>query len=592
MATGKHMVGHGLAEGGLNQAPAHVGPREVRDEQLFAFEAAVREIGLASVMPAYCDVDGVPCHASVELFRTILRNDWGFDGIVASDYMGIEMLSTLHHMTADTGEAAALALRAGVDVELPQTAAYGEALGRALDAGRVDETLVDETVARVLRLKARLGLFEQPYVDEPSTERLEAIDADEQRLARELAVRSIVLLENDGVLPLRSDLRRLAVIGPAADSARELIGDYSHVIHIETLLEMRDSDNPFGFPLSEELSVEDELAGRSSIVDALRRRLPGTQVRHVRGCGLQDGTDAEMAEAVDAAREADVAIVVVGERSGLTHDATAGESRDRRDITLLGRQAALVEAVADTGTPVVLVVVSGRPPALEQVATRCSAIMVAWLPGDAGPDAIADVVLGDRDPGGKLPVTFLRHVGQAPLTYRHHPSGGRSQWKGDYADGPVSPMWPFGFGRSYTRFELSGLKVATAEVATDHGEVEVSAIVENVGERTGDEVVQLYVRDEEATVARPIKELIGFQRVTLAPRARARVSFRLEAEQFAYHDVSMQRVVEPGNVSVFVGTSSADTPLRGSFRLVGDVVEVRDRRRYFTRTSVDMLDGV
>jgi beta-glucosidase len=588
LATGKHMVGHGLAEGGLNQAPVHLGPREMRDEQLFPFEAAVRETGLASIMPAYCDVDGVPCHASRELFTEILRDDWGFDGLVVSDYVGIQMLSTQHRLNADLAVVGAAALRAGVDAELPSTSAYGEPLLRALEAGDVDVCLIDATISRVLDMKFRLGLFDHPYVEVPTVAELAELAADETRIAADLARRSIVLVENDGILPLRPDLERVAVIGPIAASARELLGDYAHLLHIETLREMRlQRDNAFGFPLTDELVPVDELADRQTILDAIAGRLADAVVRHERGTGISDGSDADIDAAVELARWSQVAILVLGERSGLTDDATTGEFRDRRDLGLSGRQQELLEAVVATGTPVVLVVVSGRPLALEWAAAHCSAIVLAWVPGDAGPVAIARALTGDDNPGGKLPISVPRNVGQVPVSYRHHPTGGRSNPKGDYVDGPTTPLWPFGFGKGYTTFQLADLRIDRDRMPTDGGAVEVTADVCNVGDRAGDEVVQLYVRDEEATVARPVLELRGFRRVSLAPGERRSITFRLSAEQFAYVGADYRRVVEPGLIRLFVGSSSADLPLSAELELVGPTVELVERRRYFTEVALD-----
>lgn len=587
LATGKHMVGHGMAEGGLNQAPVHVGPRELRDEQLFPFEAAVREAGLASVMPAYCDVDGVPCHASHELLTEILRDRWQFDGIVASDYVGVHMLSTQHRLTSDLSVVAATALGAGVDAELPNTVAFGEPLLAALAHGRVEESLLDCTVSRVLRMKFRLGLFDRPYVDPPSQEALEGLAADEARVAADLARRSLVLLENDGILPLAPDLRRVAVIGPIADSARELLGDYAHLLHIETLREMRGRDDAFGFAPSDELVPDDELAGRQTILDAISASLPLVDVRHARGTGIHAGSTDEIVEAAELAMSCDVAIVVLGERSGLTDDATTGEFRDRQDLGFMGRQQELLEAVVATGTPVVLVVVSGRPLAIEWAAEHCAAILLAWVPGEAGPDAISRALVGQDNPGGKLPITMPRHVGHVPMSYRHHPTGGRSNPKGDYVDGPVGPLWPFGFGRSYTAFGLSNLRLDRTSIATHGGEALVSVDVANVGDRAGDEVVQLYARDEEASVARPILELRGFRRVHLAPGERRTVTFRLAAEQFAYTGVDYRRVVEPGLITLSAGTSSVDRPLSVALELTGPTVELVVRNRFLTETTLD-----
>jgi beta-xylosidase len=584
VATGKHLVGHGLAEGGLNQAPAHAGPRELRDEQLVPFEAAVREAGLACVMPAYCDVDGLPCHASGELLTSILRDEWGFDGIVASDYTAVQMLVGEHRLTADLGTAAAMAVRAGLDSELPTTAGFGEPLRAAIADGRVDRGIVDLAVERILRLKFRLGLFERPYVDTPSVAALDQLEAEERTLAAELVRRSIVLLENDGVLPL-ADGGRIAVVGPIADSARDLMGDYAHMPHIETLAELRHRANPFGFPSSDVIQPTDEAEAWPTILDGLRARFGADRIAYAQGTGLRDGSDEAILEAVAAASAAEVAVVVVGERSGLTYDATTGESRDRRDLRLLGRQQELLEAVVATGTPTVLLVVSGRPLALEWAFAHCSAVLLAWVPGEAGPAAIAEVLAGDADPGGRLPITMPRHVGQVPQTYRHHPTGGRSNWKGDYVDGSVAPLWPFGHGRSYTTFSMEALRVDRATLDTAGDEVVVRVDVTNTGSRAGDEVVQLYVRDEEATVARPVIELRGFRRVHLEPGECRTVAFRLSTEQLAYTGADYRRVVEPGLVRIFAGRSSADLPLSAELTLTGPTVELVERTRYLTEAT-------
>jgi beta-glucosidase len=583
LATGKHMVGHGVPEGGLNRAPAHIGPRELRDVFLFPFEAAVRGAGMRSMMHAYEDVDGVPCVASRSLFTELLRDEWGFDGIVVSDYAGIDELATSHAIVQDLSAAAVLSLGAGIDVELPSTAAYGAPLASALADGRVDQALVDRSVARVLRVKFELGLFERPFV-EPRA--VVVPDASERALAREAARASMVLVENDGTLPLRRDLSAVAVIGPNADSARNLLGDYAHVAHIETLVEMRSGTSGSGFMAPEDLDLYDDLAGRPTILDAIRERCSeATDVLFAQGCGVVGGSDEDIERAATAARSADVAIVVVGEKSGLTSDCTCGETRDRLELTLAGRQEELVAAVVATGTPVVLVVVAGRPLAIEAAAARCAAVLLAWCPGDEGPGAVADVLFGDVSPGGKLPVTVPRHVGQIPIHYAHKPSGGRSHWHDDYVDGSHLPLWPFGHGLSYTRFELGALEVDRRTVDPG-GEVSIGVDVTNVGEREGDEVVQLYVRDVEATVTRPVKELRGFARVRLAAGERRRVTFRLAAEQLAFTDLDGRIVVEAGRIALMVGTSSANVPCDAEIEIVGDTTVVAARTRYFTTVEI------
>jgi beta-glucosidase len=592
LATGKHMVGHGLPEGGLNQAPAHIGERELRDVFLFPFEAAVRDAGLRSMMHAYDDIDGVPCVASHELFTTILRDAWGFDGIAVADYGGIDQLIISHRVVTDRSEAAVRALEAGIDVELPSVACYGAPLAEAVQDGRIPIETVDRSVARVLREKIELGLFERPYVDADAAADDTEGDEAARAIGLELARESIVLLENDGILPLRRDLRSIAVIGPNADSARNLLGDYSHIAHLETLMEMRDRSTVVGVEVPKsadipfELDPEAQLAHLPTILTAIREASPGARVSYVRGTGILDGDDAGIREAVDAATGADVAIIVVGERSGLNQAATSGEARDRMEVGLPGLQGELVRAVAATGTPVVLVVVSGRPLGIPEEAALASAVMFAWAPGEQGPQALADVLFGAFNPGGKLPITVPRHVGQIPIYYGHKPSGGRSNWKGDYVDGSHRPLWPFGFGRSYTTFELSDLRVSASSVPAGD-EVVIAATVANTGNRAGDEVLQLYVRDVEASVTRPKLELKGFRRVRLAAGERATVTFRMSTEQLAFTGVDWRLRLEPGRIDVYVGTSSENLPLCGSFEIEGSTLAVTGRTRYFTETAID-----
>jgi beta-glucosidase len=405
-------------------------------------------------------------------------------------------------------------------------------------------------------------------------------------VALELARRSIVLLENDGILPLRADLGTIAVIGPNADDARNLVGDYGHIVHIETLLENRGREGVAGSAAPLHLQIADELASWSTVLDGIRARVSGgTAVRFARGCGILDGEDADIAAAVEAARGADVAVLVLGDRSGLTARCTSGETRDRSELGLPGRQAELFAAVAATGTPIVLVIVSGRPLAIPQEAARASAVLHAWVPGEAGPQAIAEVLFGDISPGGKLPVTVPRHVGQVPLYYSHKPTGGHSYWHQDYVDGSHLPLWPFGYGRSYSRFEVGGLRIAGSPAPTD-GQVTISVEVANIGERAADEVVQLYVRDLLASVTRPIKELRGFLRLHLAPGERRTVTFTLSVEQLAFTGIDGELVVETGRHGVMVGTSSADLPCQGELEVVGEVRRLAARDRFFSTVEV------
>ena len=554
IATAKHLVGYGASDGGMNWAPVHLPERELREVFLHPFEDAVRSHDLRSVMNAYHELDGVPCAANDWLLQDVLRGEWGFDGIVVSDYFAIDQLDVYHHVVSGKEDAAVLGLESGIDVELPSTDCYADALIAAIESERIPLSTIDEVVGRILRLKFELGLFENPYVDEAAA--LAAADTPHHRaLAREIARKSVVLLANDEVLPIDAP-GSIAVIGPNADDVRNLYGDYSYPSHVESLLEMRTTDNVFDIPIPDDFGVSELTIDAPSIVAALRARFGGA-VRHARGCGVNDDDRSGFAEAVDLAASSDVVVLVVGDKAGLTVDCTSGESRDRSSLDLPGVQEELARAVLDTGTPVVTVLVSGRPCGSELVHERSAAVIAAWLPGEEGAEAIADVLTGVVNPGGKLAMSFPRSVGQIPVFYGHKVSGGRSHWKGDYVDGPTSPLYPFGHGLSYTSFQLDDATVETPTVgASDR--IAVSVAVTNTGSVAGDEVVQLYVSDTGASVTRPVIELKSFVRVSLDPCQTRRVRFEVPVAQLGFYDASMDYVVEPGPIDIHIGTSSAD----------------------------------
>ncbi len=582
VATGKHFLGSAASEGGLNWAPVHLGPRELLDVYAFPFEAAIAEARLASVMNAYHELDGVPCGAAPDLFEELLRQRLGFDGVVVTDYFTIPTLASYHHIAADKGEAACLALAAGMDVELPARDGYGAPLEEALRQGRVDPALVDRAALRVLRQKLELGLFEHPFVDEGRAPSL--YDTPDQRaLARELAVKSMVLLKNEGdLLPLDPALRRLAVIGPSADSIRLLQGDYHYPTHLEILHGAIDENDLSPRPKQGQVNLAQHFPPMVSLLEGIRAAFsPATKIVHARGCETTGASTAGFVEAVAAARDAEVAILAVGGKSGLVAGCTSGESVDRATLGLPGVQQALVEAVVATGTPTVLVLVDGRPLALPWIAEHVAAVLVAWLPGEEGGNAVADVLLGRAGPGGRLPIAFPASEGQLPVFYGHKPSGGRSHWKGSYADGSTKPLFAFGHGLSYTRFGYGDLAVTPDRVGPD-GVVTISAKIVNQGDRAGEEVVQLYVRDEVASVTRPVQELRGFLRLALEPGERRRVCFELHASQLAFHDARGARVIEPGAVEVMLGASSADVRLRGRFEILGPRTEIVRPARFTT----------
>lgn len=582
VATGKHFVGYGMSEGGMNWAPPHLSWRELREVYLFPFEAAVRESKLASIMNAYHELDGIPCGSSKELLTDILREEWGFDGTVVSDYYAINTLMEYHHVARDKEEAAVMALQAGINLELPFTDCFGEPLRQAVVQGQIPEAALDVAVRRVLEQKFALNLFENPYVDAGSV----VFDTPNQRrLARTIAHKSIVLLKNEGnLLPLSKQIESIAVIGPNADSVRNLFGDYSYPSHVETLLESK-NNNVFNQPLPDEIQGADDFISTISILDAVRAKLgAGTQIHYAKGCDVNSTSTAGFAEAVEAARRARLGIVVVGDKGGLADDCTSGEARDRADLTLPGVQSELVRAVYETGTPVVLMLINGRPVSLEWISESVPAIIEAWFPSEEGANAVADVLFGDANPGGKLPITFPRSVGQVPIYYSHRPSGGRSHWKQDYVETSAKPLYPFGYGLSYTSFKFDNLRLDREKVQAGDN-VTIRVDITSVGERAGDEVVQLYTRQTASGITRPVKELRGFKRLTLEPGQTRTAIFELEVNQLAFYDRDRRYVVEPGTVEIMVGSSSEDIHCTGSFEITGEKVEVQDKV-FFSKTAV------
>jgi beta-glucosidase len=573
-ATGKHFVGYGMSEGGMNWAPPHFGWRELREVYLFPFEAAVREAKLASMMNAYHEIDGIPCTSSFELLTQILREEWGFDGTVVSDYFAVNMLKEYHHTARTKAEAAVQALGAGIDVELPFTDCYGYPLREAILKGSVEISLIDVSVRRVLAQKFALGLFENPYVDPGVVH----FDTPEQRqLAREIAQKSIVLLRNEGnQLPLAKDIGSIAVIGPNADSIRNLFGDYAYPAHMETLVDLK-NQNVFNMPVPEKIEAADDFIVATSILTAIQAAVnPNTVLHYAKGCEVLDDSTAGFAEAVEAAQKARVAIVVVGDKAGLTDDCTSGEARDRAKLGLPGVQEAMVKAIYDTGTPVVLVLVNGRPVSLGWIAEAVPAILEAWFPSEEGANAIADVLFGDVNPGGKLPITFPRSVGQVPIFYGHRPSGGRSHWKEHYVEQSAKPLYPFGYGLSYTSFAFSNFRLSS-ETAQAGEVITLQVDVTNIGNRCGDEVVQLYIHQTVQHITRPLKELKGFQRVSLEQGQTRTVTFQLAVNQLGFYDQALDYVVEPGTVEIMVGSSSQDIHCVGSFEITGKRVGLQDK---------------
>lgn len=566
VATPKHFVGYGKSEGGLNWAPADIPPRMLREVYLYPFERAIKEAGALSLMNAYHELDGIPCGASVELLTKILHDEWKFQGIVISDYYAIESLQNYHRVAADAASAGKLALTAGIDAELPKTNCYGAPLKEQVEEGLVPMELVDRALARVLKLKFMLGLFEKPYVNPQGTAKV--FDLPEFRqLSLEAARKSMVLLKNEGsVLPLSKRLKTVAVIGPNADSRRNILGDYTYSAHIDITIMAANAMNaplPVPEPEMKELPVP-----VVSILDGIKTKLgKGTKVLYAQGCEYNGMSRDGFAEAVKIAKEADVAIVVAGGKSGLMPDCTCGEMRDSAELRLPGVQEELVKAVYDTATPLVLVLADGRPLVLGWMVEKIPAILEAWLPGEEGGNAVADVLFGDYNPGGKLPIAFPRKAGQVPVYHGHKPSGARSQLWGDYVDCSTTPQFEFGYGLSYTTFKFSNLRIQPEKVKLG-SKVRVRVEVENTGAVVGEEVVQLYVNDVVASVTRLVRELKGFKRIALKPGETRTVEFELSTEDLSFYGKDMKRVVEPGEFGVGIGPSSSNIPLLSKFEVI------------------------
>jgi len=536
LATLKHFIGYGTTEGGQNGAPTFVGPRELAEQFLPPFKKAI-DAGALSVMTSYNSLDGVPSTCDRHFLTDLLRDEWHFRGFVVSDLYSIDGIYNTHHVAATRAEAGEMALKAGVDADLGALA-FAD-LGESLRAGKITEAELDRAVARVLRLKFEMGLFEHPYVDVKAA-RTQVRSAEHKAVALDVARASVTLLKNaQGTLPLRKD-QRVAVIGPNADNVYNLLGDYT---------------SP-----QEEGNVKTILTGILS-------KLPSAQVEYVKGCAVRDTTTSDIAAAVRAAQRADVVIVAVGGSSArdfktsyketgaavtdskTLSDMDCGEGFDRSTLDLMGHQQQLLEALAKTGKPLVVVYIEGRPLLKNWCDEHAAALLTAYYPGQEGGLAIADVLFGDYNPAGRLPVSVPRSVGQLPVYYNK-----KAPLPHDYVDMTAKPLYPFGYGLSYTHFSYSNLTAA----ATSATSYDVTVDVTNDGSYDGDEVVQLYLHDEVASTSQPLKQLKHFERVFIPKGETRRVTFHLTADDFSIVGRDMKRVVEPGEFHVMVGASSED----------------------------------
>ncbi|WP_374199247.1 beta-glucosidase [Streptomyces sp. ISL-44] len=552
VATLKHFVGYSASTGARNLAPARIGQRELADVLLPPFELALREAGARSVMHSYAEIDGVPAAADPRLLTELLRGEWEFAGTVVADYFGIAFLQTLHRIAADVPQAAALALTAGVDVELPTVHAYGAELVAAFEQGLVTEELVDRAARRVLLQKCELGLLDADWDPQPPPGPVDLDPPANRELAARLAEESVVLLANPhGLLPLAVGDRRIAVVGPLADDPAAMLGCYSFPMHVGP-------QHP-GTPMGVEVPT---------LLEALRTEFPGSTVTHAAGCAVaDDGADDDFAAAVRAAADAEVCVAVLGDRAGLFGRGTSGEGCDAADLNLPGRQGRLLGALLETGTPVILVLLAGRPYALGDYSDRLAATVVAFFPGEEGARAVTGVLSGRVCPSGRLPVSIPYAPGGQPWTYLQPPLG----LAGAVSNLDPTPLYPFGHGLSYTSFSWEPEPIAPgSQEMTAHGAVETAVVIRNTGTRSGTEVVQLYLHDPVAQVTRPDMRLVGYARIPLAPGQSARVVFRFDAELAGFCGTAGHRIVEPGGLELRLAASSGAVRHTWWVRVTGD----------------------
>ena len=539
-----HYPGQSQPNSGLERGAMEISERTLREVFLPPWEAGIKKNGALGVMATYPAIDRIPTHGSEFLLTNILRNELGFKGLVLSEGGGLGTLS-YNRLAQNDKEAGELALKAGLDVGISYEAGYMKPMIENVNEGQVSMDLIDRAVKRILEQKFRLGLFENPYVDPEYAVKVTHTN-ESQDVALNVAREGIVLLKNENnILPLNKNIKKIAIIGPNADNDKNQLGDYTSLVVLQSIV---------------------------TVLDGIKAKVSQkTKIEYIKGCDVIGNDYNEISKAKNIAKNADLAIVVLGENEWLAPNKTGtnGEGYDVASLDITGLQEDLLKAVYTTGTPTILVLINGRPLSIRWAAEKIPAIIEAWLPGEKGGEAVADIIFGDCNPSGKLPITVPRHVGQLPVYYNYMPDKEewiKHGWGKAYADMPAAPLWEFGFGLSYTKFEYSNLQINPG-VTGDYGEVSVKATVRNTGDRKGSEVVQLYIRDLIASVTVPVKELKGFEKIMLEPGEQKIVEFRLNHDDLAFYNKSMDLVVEPGTFAVMVGSSSEDIRLKGNFEV-------------------------
>ncbi len=572
VACAKHWVAYGAAEAGRDYNTTDISETSLREVYFPPFKAAI-DAGVGTFMSAFNDLNGVPTSANPFTLTKVLRDEWKFDGIVVSDYESVRELIN-HRVVADEAGAAGAALTAGVDMEMVSRL-YHKHGAQLLKEGKLTQATIDEAVRRILRTKFRLGLFEKPYADE-ARERASLLSREHLAAAREIAARSMVLLKNEhAVLPLDKNLKSLAVVGPLADDPKAPLGSWTGDGRAQDTVTLLAGIKAKLSPQARVVHVKGvaiEGRGVTGNYDAAPINASNAGGTNVASAAATEATrlattpvpEGGIAEAVSAARATDVTIIAVGETAEMS-----GEAASRASLDLPSKQLELIQAIHAIGKPYAVVLMNGRPLTINWAAENSPAILETWFAGTQAGHAIADVLFGDVNPGGKLPVTFPRHIGQVPIYYNQKSTGRPptdQKYTSKYLDVPVTPLYPFGFGLSYTQFRLSDMQLSDKTIKPD-GQLTASVEVANTGQRAGDEVVQLYIRDVASSVTRPVKELKGFERVTLSPGEKRRVRFTLTPEHLGFYNREMRFIVEPGAFKVFAGTNSVDG-LEASFEVV------------------------
>ncbi len=604
-SVAKHFLGFHNSQGGIHGSNSDTPPRLLQEIYGKPFQAAIAESNLRGIMPCYCTIDGEQVSASKHFLTELLREDMGFEGVCFSDYGAVGGVYEVRGIGESAAEAGLLCMQAGMDIEAPSPTGFNEELKQMFASGEANMQILNRAVLRVLEAKFRMGLFEHPFALEGDTLRQQVVCKEDREVSLQSAKESLVLLKNDGVLPLKKEIKKIALIGPHADSARKFFGGYTHLCMMESTYAVANSiagvagsENagnrevkvvPGTFVQSDETEEFDKILERQkpgcrSLLEELRVKLPETEILYAYGYPIIGEDQSGFAEALQAVQEADVVIMTLGGKHGTCSMATMGEGVDASDINLPACQDAFIRQAAAFGKPMIGVHFNGRPISSDAADECLQAILEAWNPSECGAEAITAALVGAYNPGGKLPVSVARNAGQIPIYY-NHPNGSAWHQSGsigfaDYVDLPHTPRYFFGHGLSYTTFTYSDFVISAEEISPEES-VRIQVTVKNTGNCAGDEVVQLYLRDAHASIARPVKELAGFARISLQPGEEKRICFEVAASQTAFLDMDMRWRIEKGRIDVEIGSSSEDIRLRGRYFIRNTAwIAGRDRAFY------------